>query len=202
MEDREHLVGAGFAMNECAEGNAEVLPAWCSDVAISQADRHENATRGIVPDTRLTAAEEAYFASRGADVVGMMLEYGRSPASDGTIGYLTFDGRALSGRDFVNGFGRGDIVRLKAGGPRMVVEGAFRSDFPAVRCEWFVNGDLRSNDFEAETLVYLGPPESLPLEQPVVSLNEHREALTRRGTQALAAKPRRVAKQIAKRRAA
>lgn len=194
MEDREHLQGAGFTENEFSSFNGEALPAWCADPVVSSADRSANATRGIVPDVKLTAAEEAYFASRGADVTGMLLEHGRNPAADGTIGYMTFDGRALSGRDFVNGFGRGDIVRLKAGGPRMVVEGAFRRDFRAVRCQWFVGGDLRSDDFEAETLVYLGPREALLPETPITSLGEHREALIRRGHQAATAKPRRVRK--------
>lgn len=194
--DREHLQGAGFAENELSEFNGEALPSWCRDPATSSADRIANAARGIVPDTKLTAAEEAYFASRGANITGIFRDYGRDVAADGTIGYTTYDGRVLSGADYVNGFALGDVVQLKVGGPRMVVvDWASKG----VRCEWFVDRKRFSEDFRSAALKYLGPLEDLPPEQRVITLNERRWILRRRGMQSIATKPKRVPKLLLRR---
>lgn len=44
----------------------------------------------------------------------------------------------------------GDLVRLKSGGPEMVVTG---KDLPTVRCAWFVNGTACEKWFPPEALM-------------------------------------------------
>jgi uncharacterized protein YodC (DUF2158 family) len=46
-------------------------------------------------------------------------------------------------------FKKGDVVQLKSGGPWMTIEEVDQDD---VSCAWFLNNELKRDEFEAETL--------------------------------------------------
>ncbi len=53
----------------------------------------------------------------------------------------------MSGKKFKSG----DVVTLKSGGPRMVVDG-FKEDFNQYACKWFVKDQVVYGKFGEDTL--------------------------------------------------
>lgn len=146
----------------------------------------------LAPETAMTPSEAAYLASGGKSVQALLEENGRHVAPDGTIGFLTRDGRVVSGRDYVGGFCFGDIVRLHSGGPRMtVVEGGSHH----VVCDYFNGSDRKQERFRPVELQYLGRPEDFPLQMAgdeVISIQVYRTQMLARGHTSRAFKEKKV----------
>ena len=52
-------------------------------------------------------------------------------------------------------YNKGDIVRLKSGGPKMTV--VTREKEGAVKCGWFHEGEARVQQFDVETIAEVYP---------------------------------------------
>lgn len=50
-------------------------------------------------------------------------------------------------------FKKGDVVRLKSGGPTMTVEDTAGYDDGKIRCAWFAKDEVKSSKFHPTSLV-------------------------------------------------